>query len=159
MSNREKYDDVSLDKIAVINILNWLDYAGQAIISGDTTMALEDVDMAWAKLPNALREKMIRPSEQLQKKVEEELVSAEDMTNDVRFKQYSQRVILRTENEIIEGIGERVVKSCLVEIITLLDKYNLYIRKENQIQVTSQKEVKEQPPMNKLPPTMTRETS
>lgn len=150
-------DDTAVDQVAIIAILNRLDYAESSLMTGEFYNAIENIDMAWAKLPNTIREDLEQPSSILRTRLKAEVPSLAKLYSSHLYDNVSFGSQQMERVRMAQGIAQEIVKDYIVKIVTSLDKYGLYIRKERVIQQTSEKTMKEQPSLTKLPSTMKRD--
>ena len=152
-------DEVSLDKVALIAVLNALQRMQGALLQGDVRRAAGEADLAWVLLPLSVRVKFpVRPSEALEAKAQE-LPSEEALSQMDQFKRASAFAVDAHREGLRRKLAEKVLWAFAAECVTEMDAQGLYVSPAGKGRVvpTDERGATEQPPTKGLPTTLRRE--
>ena len=152
-------DEVSLDKVALIAVLNALQRMQGALLQGDVRRAAGEADLAWVLLPLSVRVKFpVRPSEALEAKAQE-LPSEEALSQMDQFKRASAFAVDAHREGLRRKLAEKVLWAFAAECVAEMDAQGLYVSPAGKGRVvpTDERGATEQPPTKGLPTTLRRE--
>ena len=153
-------DEVSLDKVALIAVLNALQRMQGALLQGDVRRAAGEADLAWVLLPLSVRVKFpVRPSEALEAKAAQELPSEEALSQMEQFRRASAFAVDAYREGLRRKLAERVLWAFAAECVAEMDAQGLYVSPAGKGRVvpTDERGATEQPPTKGLPTTLRRE--
>ena len=152
-------DEVSLDKVALIAVLNAVQRMQGALLQGDVRRAAGESDLAWVLLPLSVRVKFpVRPSEALEAKAAQELPSEEALSQMEQFRRASAFAVDAYREGLRRKLAERVLWAFAAECIAELDGQGFYVAPvKGGVLPTDKRSASEQPPTKGLPTTLRRE--
>jgi hypothetical protein len=121
---------VSLDKVALLSVVNGIQRAKDAILSGDMETAEEEMDLAWTLLPNSVRSKFPdAPSATIEKRFAEETGTEAPPST---FLKLQSAFAYETERKRLRyKLAKKMLKEFSLQFIMELDGQGLYVSKDN----------------------------
>ena len=152
-------DEVSLDKVALIAVLNAVQRMQGALLEGDVRRAAGEADLAWVLLPLSVRAKFpVRPSEALEAKAAQELPSEEALSQMEQFRRASAFAVDAHREGLRRKLAEKVLWAFAAECVAELDAQGFYVAPvKGGVLPTDKRSASEQPPTKGLPTTLRRE--
>ena len=120
---------VSGDRRSLELIFVRIDYALDGLIYGDFDNAMENIEGAWQRLPNKIKEQFEEPVEKL-KRLMADIPTEEQLWNDPNFMQVNPgwKDIPRYHYYMEKSLIQQVVRDCSNNFIKAIDQSGLYMK-------------------------------
>ena len=120
---------VSGDRRSLELIFMRIDFATNGLLVGDFDNAMENIQAAWQRLPNKIKDKFEQPTEMLKRFIAQ-LPSDEELWNDDRFMQTNPgwKNIERYHEYMEKKLIQQVVHDCANKFIQAIDDAGLYMK-------------------------------